>query len=193
MEQKIVILSAPSGSGKTTIIKHLMAQIPELSFSISATSRAPRGNEKNGVDYYFLDSEDFRKKISQDEFLEWEEVYPGTYYGTLKSEVQRIANEGKVAVFDVDVEGGTNIKKQYDKNALAIFIKAPSLQVLEERLRSRGTDSEETIRKRVAKAEKELGYAPFFDIIIVNSNLKKACTDAEFIVRQFIKRIEGYS
>ncbi|WP_462319229.1 guanylate kinase [Marinilabilia sp.] len=188
MANKLIIFSAPSGSGKTTIVKHLMAEIPKLSFSISATSRSPRGKEKDGVDYYFLDSETFRQKINKGEFLEWEEVYEGTYYGTLRSEVDRISAEGKTAIFDVDVVGGTNIKKQFGNNALAIFIKAPSLEVLEARLKTRNTDSVATIQKRLAKAEKELGYAQFFDKIIVNDNLEKATKETEDIVKEFIYR-----
>ncbi|PRY87876.1 guanylate kinase [Marinilabilia salmonicolor] len=186
MANRLIIFSAPSGSGKTTIVRTLMQQIPDLAFSISATSRKPRGLEKDGVDYYFLDSETFREKINKGEFLEWEEVYEGTYYGTLKSEVQRISAAGKTAVFDVDVVGATNIKKQYGDDALAIFVKAPTLEVLEERLRKRNTDTEETISKRLDKAEKELGYARFFDKIIINDNLDIAMKEALQIVRQFI-------
>lgn len=186
MTNRLIIFSAPSGSGKTTIVRTLMQQIPDLAFSISATSRKPRGKEKDGVDYYFLDSNTFREKINKGEFLEWEEVYEGTYYGTLKSEVERISAKGKTAVFDVDVVGATNIKKQYGDDALAIFVKAPTLEVLEERLRKRNTDSEETINKRLDKAEKELGYARFFDKIIINDNLDIAMKEALQIVRQFI-------
>jgi guanylate kinase len=188
MDGKIIIFSAPSGSGKTTIVRHLMQKVSLLSFSISATSRLPRGKEKDGTDYYFLDSENFREKIKKGEFLEWEEVYEGTYYGTLKSEVNRIASEGKVAVFDVDVVGGTNIKKQYGSNALALFIKAPSLQDLEKRLKNRGTDTKETIQKRLEKAEKELEYARCFDKIIINDNIEDACMEAEKNVTEFIAR-----
>ncbi|MFW6352425.1 MAG: guanylate kinase [Bacteroidota bacterium] len=186
MNEKVIIFSAPSGSGKTTIVKHLMQQIPDLAFSISATSRTPRGEEQNGVDYYFLDSHTFRQKINKGEFLEWEEVYEGTYYGTLKSEVKRISDAGKTAVFDIDVVGATNIKKHYGDNALAIFIKAPTLEILEERLRNRETDKEEVIRKRLDKAEKELGYAQFFDKIIINDNLDIALKESREIVKQFI-------
>jgi len=186
MANRLIIFSAPSGSGKTTIVRTLMQQIPDLAFSISATNRKPRGLEKDGVDYYFLDSDTFREKINKGEFLEWEEVYEGTYYGTLKSEVQRISAAGKTAVFDVDVVGATNIKKQYGDDALAIFVKAPTLEVLEERLQKRNTDSEETINKRLDKAEKELGYARFFDKIIINDNLDIAMKEALQIVRQFI-------
>ncbi|MGM0375312.1 MAG: guanylate kinase [Bacteroidota bacterium] len=188
MEEKIIIFSAPSGSGKTTIVKHLMENIPGLSFSISATSRSPRNNEKHGRDYYFLSPAEFREKINNNEFLEWEEVYEGIYYGTLKSEVERIAANGEVAVFDVDVVGGTNIKKQFEDKALAIFIKTPSLQTIEQRLKQRGTDSEEIIRQRVAKAEKELGYARFFDKIIVNDQIDQAYKEAEQIVKDFIEK-----
>lgn len=187
MDEKIIIFSAPSGSGKTTIVKYLMEKIPELSFSISATSRLPRGTEKDKRDYYFLNTGSFREKINKGEFLEWEEVYEGTYYGTLKSEIDRIAEDGKVAVFDVDVVGGTNIKKQYGDNALAVFIKPPSLKILEERLKNRGTDPEEVIARRLAKAEKELGYAQFFDKTIVNTDLDEACKEAEQTVKEFIK------
>jgi guanylate kinase len=186
MNEKVIIFSAPSGSGKTTIVKHLMQQIPDLAFSISATSRPPRGKEQNGVDYYFLDGQTFRQKISKGEFLEWEEVYEGTYYGTLKSEVKRISSDGKTAVFDIDVVGATNIKKQYGDNALALFIKAPTLKALEERLRNRDTDQEDVIRKRLAKAEKELGYAQFFDKIIINDSLDIALKESKQIVKQFI-------
>lgn len=188
MNEKVIIFSAPSGSGKTTIVKHLMEQIPDLEFSISATSRKPRGKEQNGIDYYFLDAHAFRQKINKGEFLEWEEVYEDTYYGTLKSEVKRIAAEGKTAVFDIDVAGATNIKKQYGDNALAIFIKAPTLATLEERLRSRNTDQEEVIKKRLNKAEKELGYAQFFDKIIINDSLDIALKEAKEIVKQFVEQ-----
>ncbi|MGQ1891206.1 guanylate kinase [Thermophagus sp. OGC60D27] len=186
MAGKIIIFSAPSGSGKTTIVRQLMQKIPRLSFSISATNRPPRKNEKDGVDYYFLPTEQFRKKINNGEFLEWEEVYQGTYYGTLKSEIDRINAEGKVAVLDVDVVGGTNIKKQYGQEALAIFIKPPSLHELEKRLKNRDTDSIAIIQKRLAKAEKELGYARFFDQIIVNDQLEVAYEEAEMLVNKFI-------
>ncbi|SFE56456.1 guanylate kinase [Thermophagus xiamenensis] len=188
MAGKVIIFSAPSGSGKTTIIQTLIKKVPDLSFSISATNRPPRKNEKNGVDYYFIPTEQFRKKINNGEFLEWEEVYKGTYYGTLKSEIDRINQNGKVALLDVDVVGGTNIKKSYGSDALAIFIKPPSLQELEKRLRNRNTDSEAIIQKRLAKAEKELGYARFFDQIIVNNQLEEACHEAELLVKNFISQ-----
>lgn len=182
---KLIIFSAPSGSGKTTIVKHLLAKNPNLSFSISATSRAPRHTEKDGVDYYFFNNDKFNKMVDNQEFLEWEEVYKGTSYGTLKKEVERIRNEGKHVVFDVDVVGGLNIKKHYGHEALAIFIQPPSVEELKKRLIKRGTDSMETIAKRIAKAELELSYAPKFDQIIINDNLEKACDETEKLVNNF--------
>lgn len=184
---KLIIFSAPSGSGKTTIVKHLLAKGFNLSFSISATSRSPRGNEQDGVDYYFLDKDTFRERIDKGDFLEWEEVYSGVYYGTLKSEVERIFNSGSNVIFDVDVVGGVNIKKYYGDKALSVFIKAPSVEELRKRLEGRGTDSAETIAKRIAKAEQELEYAPLFDKIIVNDDLTKACLETEDLVRDFLK------
>lgn len=184
---KLIIFSAPSGSGKTTIVKHLLAKGLNLSFSISATSRSPRGNEQDGVDYYFLDKDIFRERIDKGDFLEWEEVYSGVYYGTLKSEVERIFNSGSNVIFDVDVVGGVNIKKYYGDKALSVFIKAPSVEELRKRLEGRGTDSAETIAKRIAKAEQELEYAPLFDKIIVNDDLTKACLETEDLVRDFLK------
>ena len=188
MAEKLIIFSAPSGSGKTTIVRHLMEQLPQLAFSISATSRPPRGQEKDGIDYYFLDTDTFRKRIDLGHFLEWEEVYPGTFYGTLKSEVARIHSKGEVAVFDVDVVGGLNIKKQYGERALALFIQPPSVEALNERLRNRDTDTPEVIAKRLAKAEEELSYAPQFDAIVVNDQLKQACREAQQKVENFINQ-----
>ena len=153
---KLVIFSAPSGSGKTTIVKELLKQFPQFEFSISATSRQPRGTEQNGVDYFFLSTEEFREKVLADEFVEWEEVYNGTCYGTLKSEMQRIWDKGNVIIFDVDVMGGINLKRIFGENACSVFIMPPSVEVLRERLIGRGTDSMETIEKRVAKAEFEI-------------------------------------
>jgi guanylate kinase len=186
MSEKLIIFSAPSGSGKTTIVRHLMEQMPQLAFSISATSRPPRGTEQEGADYYFLDVDTFRERINLGHFLEWEEVYPGTYYGTLKSEVERIYQEGKVAVFDVDVVGGLNIKKQYTDRALAVFIQPPSVKALRERLQNRATDTPEVIAKRLAKAEEELSFAPQFDTIIINDVLEQACQAARQVVKRFI-------
>jgi guanylate kinase len=186
MQGKLIIFSAPSGAGKTTIVKHLLQQNLNLEFSISATSRGIRHTETNGKDYYFLSSDEFRKKIENDEFLEWEEVYAGTYYGTLKSEVERIRNNGKHVIFDVDVVGGSNIKKYYGNEALAIFIQPPSVEELRNRLVCRSTDAPEVIEKRVAKAEYELTFADKFDVIIVNHELEKAQQQAETVIREFI-------
>lgn len=190
---KAILFSAPSGCGKTTIIKELMASAPKgsfrlsnLSFSISATSRAPRGEEVDGKDYYFLSHEDFKARVERDEFLEWEEVYSGTCYGTLKSEVERIWNEGKVIVFDVDVNGGKNIKRYFGKDALSIFVMPPSVEVLEQRLRSRGTDSEEAIVKRLARSAEELKQAPQFDVTIVNDDLRRAVEETRNVIERFL-------
>ena len=180
MEQrgKLIIFSAPSGSGKSTIIQSLLNRDLNLSFSISATSRAPRGTEKNGVEYYFITPDEFRERIANDEFLEYEEVYAGKFYGTLKSEVERILDSGKNVIFDVDVVGGLNIKKYYGNQALALFIQPPSIQALEQRLKNRATDTPEVIAHRIAKAEYELSFAPKFDKIIVNDILEKAQEEA---------------
>jgi guanylate kinase len=183
---KLVIFSAPSGSGKSTIINYLLQKDFNFEFSVSATSRKPRGNEKNGVEYYFLSPEEFRAKIANNEFLEYEEVYPDCFYGTLKSEVERIANDGKNVIFDVDVVGGMNIKKYYGNRALAIFIAPPSVEELRSRLTKRNTDSEDMINKRVAKAEYELSFAPQFDITIVNDNLENALKESEKVLREFL-------
>lgn len=187
MQGKLIIFSAPSGAGKTTIVHHLLNQNLNLEFSISATSRGKRHTETDGKDYYFLTPEEFRKKIGNNEFLEWEEVYPGTFYGTLKSEVERIRKNGKHVIFDVDVVGGSNIKKFYGNEALAIFIQPPSVEELRNRLVSRSTDAPEVIEKRVAKAEYELTFAGKFDVIIINDELGKACKEAEERVKEFLK------
>lgn len=183
---KLIIFSAPSGSGKTTIVKYLLQKDLNLAFSISATSRPARGQERHGVDYYFLSQEAFAQKVSENAFLEWEEVYPGTCYGTLKEEVERLLQEGKNVVFDVDVVGGVNIKKFYDDRALAIFIKAPSVEELRKRLELRATDAPEVIEKRVAKATLELTYAPEFDVVVVNDQLERACIETEKVVHNFV-------
>lgn len=188
MKGKLLIFCAPSGSGKSTIVQHLMKEIPGLAFSISATSRVPREGERDGQEYHFISPEDFREKIQEDAFIEWEEVYPDQYYGTLKSEVDRIWNEGHHALFDIDVVGGINLKKAYGDKALAIFVKPPSLVVLEERLRSRGTDDEPSVQKRIGKAEFELSFAPKFDLILVNDSLDKALTDAESMIKEFLSQ-----
>lgn len=188
MEGKLFIFSAPSGSGKTTIVKSLLEKDLGLEFSISATSRPQRSNEIDGKDYYFLSVDDFKNKISNKEFLEWEEVYENRFYGTLKTELDRIWSQGKNVIFDVDVVGGLNIKKSYPEKALSIFVMPPSIEELEKRLRTRSTDSEEDIKNRVQKASEELAYAPQFDMIVVNDNLDNAILEAEKAVKNFINK-----
>nr|WP_319998835.1 guanylate kinase [uncultured Draconibacterium sp.] len=187
MKGKLIIFSAPSGAGKTTIVKHLLQKGFDLEFSISATSREPRHTETHGKDYYFLSGEEFLSKVENEEFLEWEEVYKGTSYGTLKSEVERIREQGKNVVFDVDVVGGLNIKKYYGDEALAVFVQPPSVEELRNRLVGRSTDSEEKIAMRVAKAEHELSFAPQFDVVIINDKLEDAFVEAEKIISEFLK------
>jgi len=188
MKGKLLIFSAPSGSGKTTIVKNLIRNIPNLKFSVSATSRPPREGETEGKDYYFLSGKEFRQKISNGEFLEYEEVYDGIYYGTLKSEVERILDQGKNIILDVDVEGGLNIKKIYGNEALAIFIKTPSLGELKKRLQNRSTESSEKIKMRIAKAKKELNYASRFDVVIINDELSKTLEEIKKIAYDFIRK-----
>jgi guanylate kinase len=185
-EGKLVIFSAPSGAGKTTIVQHILKCGLNFGFSISATTREPRGDEINGREYYFLSSDEFRSKIGNNEFLEWEEVYPGSYYGTLKSEVERICSNGENVIFDVDVAGGYNIKKIYGSRALAIFVQPPSIRELERRLMNRLTESPEVIKSRIGKAEEELTYSRYFDVVIVNDNLENALKEAEDVVRAFL-------
>lgn len=186
MKGKLIIFSAPSGAGKTTIVRHLLDRKLNLEFSVSATSRAPRPNETNGKDYYFLTEKEFKQKIENNEFLEWEEVYNGVYYGSLKSEVERIRNLGKNVIFDVDVVGGLNIKKFYGDEALAIFVQPPSVEELRKRLISRSTETEEKIQMRIAKAEHELSFAKQFDKLVTNNDLEQACREAEELIREFI-------
>lgn len=186
MKGKLIIFSAPSGAGKTTIVRHLLEKGFDLEFSISATSREARHTETHGKDYYFLSPEDFAKKVENDEFLEWEEVYKGTSYGTLKSEVERIRNNGKNVIFDVDVIGGLNIKKYFGDEALAVFVQPPSVEELRKRLTARSTESDDKIAMRVAKAEHELSFAPQFDVIIVNDDLEKAFEEAEKVLVDFL-------
>ncbi|MEK9565520.1 MAG: guanylate kinase [Flavobacteriaceae bacterium] len=184
---KLIVFSAPSGSGKTTLVHHLLSQQLPLGFSISATSRAPRGKEQNGIDYHFLTPDQFQAKIKADAFLEYEEVYANLFYGTLQAEVDRLWKEGKHILFDIDVKGGLTIKHKYPQNTLAVFVQPPSVAVLENRLRSRATDSEETIQKRLAKAALEMEFAPKFDHILINDDLETAKKEALQIVADFIE------
>lgn len=187
-EGKLIVFSAPSGSGKTTIVHHLLKQPAlNLDFSISATSRDKRGTEINGKDYYFISLTDFQKHIENDDFIEWEEVYTNNFYGTFKKEVERIWSLGKHVIFDIDVIGGLNIKNKFPEKTLAIFVKPPTINEMERRLRNRKTDSEEKIKERVTKAEKELKYAKDFDVILVNDNLETAKKEAFKLVENFIK------
>jgi guanylate kinase len=187
MQGKIIIFSAPSGAGKTTIVKHLLKVNPQLAFSISACTRDKRGRtEENGKDYYFITPEDFKQKIANDEFVEWEEVYEGAFYGTLKSEIERIWKSGKHVILDVDVKGGLSIKHFYKERALAVFVKPPSVEELAKRLQARNTDSASSISSRVFKAEFELKFEDQFDKVLVNDNLEKACAKAEKLVEEFL-------
>ena len=191
MKGKTVIFSAPSGAGKSTVVHHLLDRYPQFAFSVSATSRAPRGEEKDGVDYHFMDAARFRELVAQDAFVEYEEVYQDRFYGTLKSEVERIWGEGKVIVFDVDVKGGANLKRYFGDCALAVFIVPPSMAVLEERLRKRGTDSDEAIEERLGKAQWEMGYAEgtgLFDRTLVNDVLSETFAQAEAMVDEFLAK-----
>ena len=186
MANPVLIFSAPSGSGKSTVVNHLLGLHPEFEFSVSATSRPPRGQEQDGVEYYFLDAEEFRSRIADDAFVEYEEVYPGRFYGTLKSEVERIWANGHVILFDVDVKGGVSLKKYFGDQALSVFIQAPSVEELRRRLVLRGTDSEEDIEKRVAKASEEMTYADKFDYVLVNDDLQTALKEAEDVVDKYL-------
>lgn len=184
---KLIIFSAPSGAGKTTIVHHLLSKIPQLAFSVSATTRPKRGNEVDGKDYYFISKEEFLHRIAQKEFVEFEEVYTDNFYGTLRTEIERLWQQGKQVIFDIDVEGGLHLKKKFGENALAVFVQPPSLEVLVERLTGRATDSPEKLKERIIKAEKELTYADKFDVILKNNDLQTACKEAEDLVIQFLK------
>jgi len=184
-KNKVIILSAPSGAGKSTVVAHLMKTFPNLGFSISATSRKPRGEEQNGREYYFLSPELFIKKIEANEFIEYEEVYTNLHYGTLKSEVERIWNQDKIVVFDIDVKGGINLKKLYGNKALSIFIMPPSIDVLKERLLARGTETPESMELRLAKASQEIEYSNKFDTVLINDNLEQCLVKAQEIVDNF--------
>ena len=185
---KLIIFSAPSGSGKTTIVRRLMTLVEGLEFSVSATSRQPRGTEQNGKDYYFLSGEEFDRKVAEDAFVEWEEVYAGTKYGTLRSELERIWAEGHTILFDVDVKGGVRLKDIFGSDALSIFVMPPSIEELRNRLVGRATDSPEKIEQRIAKADEELGYAEKFDLVVVNDDLEEAVGKVREAVVCFIAK-----
>ncbi len=185
---KVVIVSAPSGAGKTTLVKYLLETFPELEFSVSACSRTPRAGEVNGKDYYFITAEEFKKRIDRSEFIEWEEVYPNQFYGTLKAEIQRIWDKGHIVLFDVDVKGGINLKNIFQHESISVFISPPNLNVLEQRLRNRGTESEETLRIRIEKAQYELSFKDKFDYVVVNDTLEEAKQELYRIVNQWIKQ-----
>ena len=189
MPGKALIFSAPSGSGKTTIVKHLIQNNPDLGFSISASTRDRRGRtETNGKDYYFLSPEDFKKKIDNDEFIEWEEVYEGNFYGTLKSEIDRIWAQGKNVIFDVDVKGGINLKKYFGAKALAVFVKVPTIEILKERLHARGTESADSLSRRLFKAKFEMSFQDKFDVVLVNNDLTTSLREAQLLYDDFKMR-----
>ncbi|KAA6340676.1 Guanylate kinase [termite gut metagenome] len=187
MSEKVIILSAPSGSGKTSIVKYLLQKIPDLSFSVSATSRTPRGKERDGIDYFFISLEEFHRRIDNDEFLEYEEVYKGCYYGTLKAQVEELLKSDRNVIFDVDVVGACNIKKYYGKQALSLFVQPPSIEELRNRLISRDTDLPETIENRIIKAEYELSFADKADRIIINETLEVVQKETLQLIKDFIK------
>lgn len=188
MEGKAVIFSAPSGAGKTTIVHHLLKSNPQLEFSVSACSRPKRPGEENGKDYYFLSVPEFKQHISNGDFLEWEEVYTDNFYGTLRSEIERIWSKGHHVIFDVDVVGGMNLKKHFGNRALSVFVKAPSIEHLERRLRTRSTETEESIARRMGKAEKEMEFATQFDHVLLNDDLTRALAEAELVVGNFLNQ-----
>jgi guanylate kinase len=187
VEQKIIIIAAPSGSGKTSVVRHLLTTLPDqLVFSVSAATRKPRNYEKDKVDYYFISVEEFRKRIQQNEFVEWEMVYEGKYYGTLKSELERIWAQQKIPLLDVDVQGGIHVQQQFPENSLSLFIEPPSIEELERRLEARGTETPSSLKARISKASFELSFKNEFDHIIINDRLERACKEAEAIVKQFL-------
>lgn len=186
---KVIIFSAPSGAGKSTIVNHILESHPEMEFSVSATSRAPRGGEQNGKEYYFFSADEFRKMIAEDKFIEYEEVYTGSFYGTLRSEIERIWAKGNVIIFDIDVKGGVNMKRIFGDNALSIFIQAPSVEELRRRLVLRATDTAEAIEKRVSKAASEMEFASGkFDYVLVNDDLGRAFEEAEKVISDFLAK-----
>jgi guanylate kinase len=185
--KKMVIITAPSGSGKTTIVNHLLAEMPQLAFSVSASTRKPREGEIDGVNYHFISLEEFTRKIAHHEFAEFEMVYEGKYYGTLKSELDRIWNEGKTPMVDIDVQGALRLKKHYGHHTLSLFIQAPDIKALEQRLRARGSESEQSLKERIDKAAEELTYSAQFDHIIINDQLELACAQAKSIIIDFLK------
>jgi guanylate kinase len=187
-KNKIIIITAPSGAGKTSITHYLLKTVPQLSFSVSAATRQPREFEKDKVDYYFISQKDFQQKIQHNEFVEWEMVYEGKYYGTLKSELQRIWNMKKVPLLDIDIKGAIHVKQQYPQNCLTIFVEPPSVDELKKRLLSRGTETEESLRARLSKASYEISFTHSFDKVVVNDELERACKEAEEIVNEFIKQ-----
>ena len=189
MVKKLIIITAPSGAGKTSITRYLLEKYPVLSFSISATTRKIRGQEKDGEDYYFLEAEDFNQKIAEQAFLEWEMVYQGTYYGTLKTELDRIWNAGKIPMLDIDVKGAIHVQKQFQGDSLSLFIEPPNVDALKIRLASRGTETEESLQTRVNKAAYELSFKHHFDKVILNDVLEKACVETENILKEFLGEV----
>ena len=187
-QNKIIIITAPSGAGKTSITKHLLNKYSNLAFSISAATRQPRGLEQNGVDYYFITADDFQQKIEDNEFVEWEMVYEGKYYGTLKNELQRIWSAGKIPILDIDVKGAIHVQQQYKKSTLSIFIEPPSVDTLKERLQARGTETDESIAARINKAAYEISFKHHFNIEIINDDLNQACKEADEAIEQFLVR-----
>jgi guanylate kinase len=188
-QNKILIITAPSGAGKTSITKHLMQHFPQLAFSVSAATRQARGTEKDGVDYHFISTDDFKQKIQRNEFVEWEMVYEGKYYGTLKSELEKIWQQNKIPVLDIDVKGAIHVQQQFPQTSLSLFIEPPSVSELKKRLQSRGTETAESIAARVNKAPYELSFKDHFNKVVVNDDLQKACIEAEMIVFGFINKI----
>jgi len=188
MQQPIIIITAPSGAGKTSITKYLLQKYPFLSFSISAATRQPRGQEQNGIDYYFLSAADFQQKIKENAFIEWEMVYEGKYYGTLKTELERIWSEDKVPMLDIDVKGAIHVQQQFPQQSLSLFIEPPSVDALKIRLASRGTETEESLQARVNKASYEISFKHHFNHIILNDDLQKACVETEAIILQFLQK-----